>query len=519
MVTMPVPKGFGVTSNFGPRVLNGRPDTHWGTDFGNGGSAGGHPVFAIKDGTVTRSGPASGFGQWVTVDHDASVGGGESVYGHVIPEVKVGQKVREGQRIARINPDSRTNGGVTPHLHLETHRYTWVPPGPGRLDPMTVLRGAKWVGDSAPAPTSPTGGDKGTILGVDISGHQNGLPLSLAKAQGARFAFIKATEGHTFRDKVFHSHVADARANGLQVAAYLYVWHNSTPAQMAETFAQHVGDTSIPAILDAELNSGYDPNHWRATVRELEKRGYRVPLLYLPHWYWKGHCGSPSLAGLPPLWSSAYPAGGGRLRAAYDKAGGDRGSGWAGYGGLPVLMWQFTESATVGWYVKGVDVGIDGNAFKGGEDGLRALLTGKETEDDFMSSGEGLALLRDIAAMQRDTLIQLTGSHKINDFPGFKPDELATKARAKRAKGEGLTMMETLALLLAEERTTGDQLSGPGRKNDQSRSFTGWDVADVLDVARRRNYVGLTAVQMIVVGFFGTDEDRARVRSQIESEG
>ena len=146
MVTMPVPKGFKVTSPFGQRGS----EFHWGTDYGCGNN-GNKPVYAVKDGTVTRAGAASGFGQWVTVDHPASNGGGETVYGHVIPEVRVGQKVREGERIARINPDSRTNGGVVPHLHFEWHRFSWVPPGPNRLNPEAMLKGAKWVGDT-PAP-------------------------------------------------------------------------------------------------------------------------------------------------------------------------------------------------------------------------------------------------------------------------------------------------------------------------------------------------------------------------------
>ena len=143
MVTMPVERDFYVTSGFGPRW----GEHHWGVDFGAPGGSGGRPVYAVKDGTVVRDGPASGFGQWVGVDHPATNGGGETIYGHIIPEVKVGDRVREGQRIGYINPDRATNGGVDPHLHLEWHRYTWTPPGPDRLDPMKKLAGAKWPGE------------------------------------------------------------------------------------------------------------------------------------------------------------------------------------------------------------------------------------------------------------------------------------------------------------------------------------------------------------------------------------
>lgn len=148
MTTMPVDKGFYVTSPFGARWGT----THWGTDFGRNGGSGGHPIYAVKDGTVTAAGPASGFGQWINVDHPASNGGGLTVYGHIIPEVRVGQRVAEGQRIGYINPNSRTNGGVAPHLHFEWHRYIWSPPGGDRLDPMSKLHGAKWKGDAPPPP-------------------------------------------------------------------------------------------------------------------------------------------------------------------------------------------------------------------------------------------------------------------------------------------------------------------------------------------------------------------------------
>ena len=120
-------------------------------------------------------------------------------------------------------------------------------------------------------------------------------------------------------------------------------------------------------------------------------------------------------------------------------------------------------------------------------------------------------------AMVRDILIQLTGNHAVGEFPGFDLTKLSAAARKKRTEGKGLTMMETVAANWEETRLTGDQLNGAGRK-DGARTFNGWSVADVLNVARRRNFVGLTMAQMVVVGLFGTDEDRAAVRSQIDAE-
>ncbi|HJF12518.1 GH25 family lysozyme [Corynebacterium falsenii] len=477
---MPVPKGFHVTSPFGQRTGQ-YSGMHWGTDFGNGGGAGGHPVYAVKNGTVTRAGAATGFGQWVTLDHPASNGGGETIYGHVIPEVKAGQQVREGQRIARINPDSRTNGGVAPHLHLEWHRYSWVVPGPDRLDPMTKLSGAKWVGDTAPTP-----GGTVTTFGVDISSHQNGFALRQAKAAGAEFAIIKATEGHTYRDPVFHSHMKDARANGMLVAAYLYVWHNSTADQMADTFAKHVSDTSVPVILDVENNSGSSVQLWKDTIAALKRRGYHSPLIYLPNWYWK-NIGSPSLAGLPPLWTSNYPSGGGEMKALYGRAGAGSGPGWAGYGGLPVKLWQFTEAAAIGGWK------VDGNAFKGTHAELSALLAGKSvttptSEEDTMTP--------DQERMLREVHHQLLHPWK----------QLGNK-----------TLVDAVAEMRTEMRLAGDQLAGSGRDKDGRRTFAGWDQGTVLEAARRKGFSGLTLVEAVAVLLMGTDEDVSAARAVVKN--
>ncbi|MFG1794125.1 peptidoglycan DD-metalloendopeptidase family protein [Nocardia sp. NPDC049149] len=138
----PMKSGLLLTSGFGPRDGG----MHYGQDIGWPGGSAGLPVYAMQAGTVDRVGPASGFGQWICLDHPTAAGGGYTVYGHIIPEVRLGLKVEAGQRIARINPDTSTNGGVTPHLHVEVHRSTWAEPGPDRLDPRVWLATAIYPG-------------------------------------------------------------------------------------------------------------------------------------------------------------------------------------------------------------------------------------------------------------------------------------------------------------------------------------------------------------------------------------
>lgn len=151
MPTMPVEKDFIVTSRYGPRWGT----IHLGTDFGTGtGKTANRPIYAVKDGTVIMTGAAQGYGGpapagWIVIDHPASVGGGTSEYGHIISEVRVGQRVKEGQRIGYINPSSATNGGVAPHLHFSWMPYDYNPSR--KIDPMaTVLKGARWPGQAAP---------------------------------------------------------------------------------------------------------------------------------------------------------------------------------------------------------------------------------------------------------------------------------------------------------------------------------------------------------------------------------
>lgn len=407
MVTMPVDKGFVVTSPLGPRWGT----THWGVDYGVAGGSGGKPIYAIKDGTVIQAGPASGFGQWIRIDHPASVGGNESVYGHIIPEVRTGQQVREGQRIGYINPNSSTNGGVAPHLHIEVYKYSWV--GPGQrvvgqtiLDPQQVLRGAKWPGESTARPVGKQGG---TIYGIDISEHNDGLSCARAKQEGVDFAIIRLCDG-THVDRVFHSHLADAEQAGMLVSTYWYLRAPSEGTSIAQQVdvidRQMGGRRDLPVWIDVEsIDERFppgDPRHyllrgedvWEAK-RELERRGYHVPGVYSGAWYWE-HMpgGEPSMQGLGALWCSNYGDnnGVGAPRALYVSEGGDRHPGWDyPLGDRKPDLLQYGSRGTVAGRPN-----VDINAYRGAKAELRALFSGKPAQDEEPTEEEMNKLYRQI---------------------------------------------------------------------------------------------------------------------------
>lgn len=106
----PVPTAK-LTSGFGTRW--GAP--HNGVDLA---APLGTPIYAAAAGTVVSSGPASGFGQWIRIDHG---GGVLTVYGHMYPAdllVHVGDRVTAGQQIARVGSNGQSTG---PHCHVEVH--------------------------------------------------------------------------------------------------------------------------------------------------------------------------------------------------------------------------------------------------------------------------------------------------------------------------------------------------------------------------------------------------------------
>ncbi len=96
-----------LTSTYGMRGGS----MHNGIDLAN---SIGTPILSVAAGEVIDAGPASGFGQWVRVQHDD---GTITVYGHVDSfSVSEGQQVEAGEQIATMGNEGQSTG---PHLHFE----------------------------------------------------------------------------------------------------------------------------------------------------------------------------------------------------------------------------------------------------------------------------------------------------------------------------------------------------------------------------------------------------------------
>jgi murein DD-endopeptidase MepM/ murein hydrolase activator NlpD len=102
-----------ITSGFGRRVdpIVGGSQFHKGIDFE---ADVGDPVLAVADGVVSYSGPRSGYGNVIEIDHG---NGYVTRYAHNSRlERHIGELIRAGQEIAKAGSTGRSTGA---HVHLE----------------------------------------------------------------------------------------------------------------------------------------------------------------------------------------------------------------------------------------------------------------------------------------------------------------------------------------------------------------------------------------------------------------
>lgn len=223
-----------------------------------------------------------------------------------------------------------------------------------------------------------------TIYGLDVSEHQNGLWLELAEREGFDFVILRLCDG-TYKDHVFHSHLADAEKAGLLIGTYWYLRapsEGTTIAQQVDVIDQQMGGRrDLPVWIDVEsvdsagrrLLTGGDV--W-AAKKELERRGYHVPGIYTGRWYWETMPGGePSMDGLGALWCSNYGKNErGFASVLYEGDGGANHNGWHyPLGDRKPDILQFGSNAIVAGFS-----GVDVNAYEGDIRSLEQLFKGKK---------------------------------------------------------------------------------------------------------------------------------------------
>ena len=255
----PLGKGRIVTSPFGNRPGG----FHTGCDFGRAGGSGGMAVYAPQSGTVIYAGAAQGYGQsadglagWLVIDSDDQQGGGVFELGHIrrLPSINVGARVVAGQQVGVINPDSNTNGGVAPHLHVSHMPYAYNPAT--KDDPLPVLPGAKEPEEQQMPATN------------------YGDPVWLADVLRAKRPPIKVAElpgwqqyGHGDFGEIWGvmiHHTGNARADAMSIlngrpdlegpVSNLHIAQDGTVTVVAAGVCWHAGNGEYPGIPAGQAN-------------------------------------------------------------------------------------------------------------------------------------------------------------------------------------------------------------------------------------------------------------------------
>ena len=121
-----------VTSGFrGTGRLN-----HHGVDFANPGT---HEIYAVADGTVSRSYTSTSYGECIMIVHVINGQVWESVYAHMRSgsrKVKKGQKIKQGQVIGIMGNTGQSTGQ---HLHFELHKGYWNIQKSNAVDPLEYI--------------------------------------------------------------------------------------------------------------------------------------------------------------------------------------------------------------------------------------------------------------------------------------------------------------------------------------------------------------------------------------------
>ncbi len=189
---------------------------------------------------------------------------------------------------------------------------------------------------AAKAAAAPAG-----LPGLDVSHYQGAVDWAAVAGNGAKFAYMKATESTTFVDSQFATNYADAAAAGLKRGAYHFgLPDTSTGAAQADYFMAHGGGwvndgKTLPPVLDIEYNP-YSTSDWAGWcynktpaqivawitdfVNRVHDRTNQWPVVYTTSGWWNNCTGSSTTANATtPLWiapvasdganSPALPAG------------------------------------------------------------------------------------------------------------------------------------------------------------------------------------------------------------------
>jgi GH25 family lysozyme M1 (1,4-beta-N-acetylmuramidase) len=202
-----------------------------------------------------------------------------------------------------------------------------------------------------------------TVPGMDVASYQGNVDWASWYGQGKRFAYVKATESHSYTNPYFAQQYNGSYDVGMIRGAYHFAIPNaSSGAAQANYFVDNGGGWSadgrtLPGALDVEYNpygqvcydmSGDALTAWIKDFSDTyHARTGRYPVIYTSTNWWN-QCVSGTFGTTNPLWIARYADSPGELPR-----------GW-----LLWTFWQHTSDP------------LDQNTFNGPISGLQALAHG-----------------------------------------------------------------------------------------------------------------------------------------------
>jgi GH25 family lysozyme M1 (1,4-beta-N-acetylmuramidase) len=169
--------------------------------------------------------------------------------------------------------------------------------------------------------------------GMDVSSHQGTVNWSTAKANGALFAYVKATEGTTYQNPAFAQQYNGSFNVGMIRGAYHFALPDrSSGATQGAFFVSHGGGWSadgktLPPAIDLEYNPygascyGLSQSAMVAWIRDIastvKARTGRDPVFYTSTSWWTLCTGNNATFGNNPLWVARYASTVGTLPASW----------------------------------------------------------------------------------------------------------------------------------------------------------------------------------------------------------
>lgn len=209
------------------------------------------------------------------------------------------------------------------------------------------------------------------VHGVDVSRWQGNINWGKLRAQGANFAYIKATDGGDHLDPMFMRNWRNADAAGLKRGAYHFFYWCRTAGEQADWFMRNVPRVqgALPPVIDVEWNGDSSCKRRPSREKVLEKmqvfmdkleRYYgQRPIIYTSPDFYRDNLRGAFLD--YPFWLRAVAAHPSKV-----------------YPGRRWLFWQYSGSGLS----HGVSGRVDLNVFHGDERQWRNWLGGGQMVAD-----------------------------------------------------------------------------------------------------------------------------------------